>query len=80
MAFAALIHKHRPDLIDFKSLDKKDALGNLTLALKVADEQVHCTSAGIHPVWYTARWSTSLNPPCFPPEVFCCADVFWAWR
>ena len=39
-AFAALIHKHRPDLIDFKSLDKKDALSNLTLALKVAEEQL----------------------------------------
>jgi len=40
LAFCALIHKHRPDLLDFASLDKKDALGNLTLALDVAEKHL----------------------------------------
>jgi len=40
LAFCALIHKHRPDLLDYDSLNKGDALGNLTLALDVADREL----------------------------------------
>lgn len=40
LAFAALIHKHRPDLIDFDSLKKEDRLKNLQLAFDVADKQL----------------------------------------
>lgn len=36
LAFCALIHKHRPGLIDFNSLDKKDEAKNLELAFSVA--------------------------------------------
>jgi len=37
LAFCALIHKHRPGLIDFNSLDKKDEAKNLELAFSVAE-------------------------------------------
>eukprot|EP00039_Didymoeca_costata_P018002 m.331716 g.331716 ORF g.331716 m.331716 type:complete len:894 (+) comp16784_c0_seq1:77-2758(+) len=40
MAFCALIHKHRPDLIDYDKLKKDDPVGNLRLALEVADKHL----------------------------------------
>ena len=38
LGFAALIHKHRPDLIDFDSLDPEDKLGNLNKAFDAAEK------------------------------------------
>jgi len=40
LAFCALIHRHRPDLIDYASLNSEDKLGNLNLAFNVAHEHL----------------------------------------
>lgn len=40
MAFCALIHRHMPHLIDYDSLDKKNAAQNLELAFSVAEREL----------------------------------------
>uniref|UniRef100_W5NIS2 Actinin, alpha 2b n=1 Tax=Lepisosteus oculatus TaxID=7918 RepID=W5NIS2_LEPOC len=40
LAFSALIHRHRPDLLDFHSLNEDDPLGNLNLALEIAEKHL----------------------------------------
>merc|ERR1719420_2464154 len=40
LGFCALIHKHRPDLIDYDSLDKANAKENLQLAFDVAEREL----------------------------------------
>ncbi|XP_066588505.1 MICAL-like protein 1 [Prorops nasuta] len=40
LAFCAMIHHFRPDLIDFKSLDKNDVYGNNELAFRTAQEHL----------------------------------------
>ncbi|OLY84231.1 Alpha-actinin-like protein 1 [Smittium mucronatum] len=40
LAFCALIHKHRPDLIDYSSLDMNDHAGNTLLAFTVAEREL----------------------------------------
>ncbi|KAI7863377.1 calponin homology domain-containing protein [Spinellus fusiger] len=37
LAFCALIHRHRPDLLDFYSLDPNDRHGNTALAFDIAE-------------------------------------------
>lgn len=44
LAFNAIIHKHRPDLIDFKNLKKSNAIQNLNHAFKVASEKLEIDS------------------------------------
>ncbi|CAL8080889.1 unnamed protein product [Calicophoron daubneyi] len=43
LAFNALIHKHRPDLIDYASLSKSEPLKNLQNAFTVAEDKLHLT-------------------------------------
>ncbi|KAG9341831.1 hypothetical protein JZ751_018555 [Albula glossodonta] len=40
LAFCALIHRHRPDLIDYAKLNKDDPIGNLNLALDIAEKHL----------------------------------------
>ena len=40
LAFCAIIHAHKPNLIPFDDLDPADDAGNLELAFKVAEEQL----------------------------------------
>uniref|UniRef100_A0A670J8Q2 Spectrin beta chain n=1 Tax=Podarcis muralis TaxID=64176 RepID=A0A670J8Q2_PODMU len=40
LAFNALIHKHRPDIIDFKKLTKSNAAYNLQQAFNTAEQQL----------------------------------------
>ena len=40
LAFASLIHKHRPDLIDFDKLSKENAKENLAMAFDIAEEKL----------------------------------------
>ncbi|KAE8161720.1 alpha-actinin, sarcomeric [Aspergillus tamarii] len=40
LAFCALLDIHRPDLIDFDALDKKDHRGNMKLAFEIAANEI----------------------------------------
>ncbi|KAI1995370.1 alpha-actinin [Ophidiomyces ophidiicola] len=40
LAFCALLDIHRPDLIDFDSLDKNDHKANMTLAFEIASKEI----------------------------------------
>lgn len=43
LAFNAIIHKHRPDLIQFEKLSKSNAMYNLNNAFDVAEDKLGLT-------------------------------------
>lgn len=43
LAFNALIHKHRPDLINFEKLSKSNPMSNLNNAFNVAEDKLGLT-------------------------------------
>jgi len=43
LAFCAIIHKHRPDLLDYNSLDPTNNAANLKLAFDIAEEKCGIT-------------------------------------
>merc|ERR1719486_391816 len=40
LAFCAIIHRFRPDLIDYDNLDEADPVGNCELAFRVAEREL----------------------------------------
>lgn len=40
LAFCALLHRYRPDLLDYNKLNKQDHKGNMELAFQLADEHI----------------------------------------
>ena len=44
LAFSALIHRHRPDLIDITRLDKNKPIENMHYAFQVAQEELYVMS------------------------------------
>uniref|UniRef100_A0A8B9I9K2 Actinin alpha 2 n=1 Tax=Anser brachyrhynchus TaxID=132585 RepID=A0A8B9I9K2_9AVES len=40
LAFSALIHRHRPDLLDYDKLDEDDPIGNINLAMEIAEKHL----------------------------------------
>uniref|UniRef100_A0A2K5ZEL9 F-actin cross-linking protein n=2 Tax=Mandrillus leucophaeus TaxID=9568 RepID=A0A2K5ZEL9_MANLE len=40
LGLCALIHRHRPDLIDYSKLNKDDPIGNINLAMEVAEKHL----------------------------------------
>lgn len=41
LAFCALIHRHRPDLIDYNKISRDDPVGNLNLAFDIAEKHLN---------------------------------------
>ncbi|XP_036609604.1 alpha-actinin-2 [Trichosurus vulpecula] len=40
LGLCALIHRHRPDLIDYSKLNKDDPVGNINLAMEIAEKHL----------------------------------------
>ncbi|KAM7414000.1 hypothetical protein PAMA_019021 [Pampus argenteus] len=57
LALCALIHRHRPELIDYDSLNEEDVGGNNQLAFDVAEQQL-----GIQPVTTGKEMAAEAEP------------------
>ncbi|XP_053741155.1 F-actin-monooxygenase mical2b-like isoform X2 [Synchiropus splendidus] len=57
LALCALIHRHRPQLVDFYSLHEDDVVGNNQLAFDVAEQQL-----GIQPVTTGEEMAAAQEP------------------
>ncbi|NXE67166.1 MICA3 monooxygenase, partial [Calcarius ornatus] len=59
LALCALIHRFRPDLVDFDSVDPQDAVQTHQMLLDVAEQEL-----GIQPVLSSAEMATLTEPDC----------------
>ncbi|XP_041282983.1 F-actin-monooxygenase MICAL1 [Onychostruthus taczanowskii] len=59
LALCALIHRFRPDLLDFDSVDPQDAIQTHQMVLDVAEQEL-----GIQPVLSSAEMATLTEPDC----------------
>ncbi|XP_063034160.1 F-actin-monooxygenase MICAL1 [Melospiza melodia melodia] len=59
LALCALIHRFRPDLVDFDSVDPQDAIQTHQMLLDVAEQEL-----GIQPVLSSAEMATLTEPDC----------------
>uniref|UniRef100_A0A8C9NTC5 Molecule interacting with CasL protein 1 n=1 Tax=Serinus canaria TaxID=9135 RepID=A0A8C9NTC5_SERCA len=59
LALCALIHRFRPDLVDFDSIDPQDAIQTHQMLLDIAEQEL-----GIQPVLSSAEMATLTEPDC----------------
>nr|XP_030147784.3 F-actin-monooxygenase MICAL1 isoform X4 [Taeniopygia guttata] len=59
LALCALIHRFRPDLVDFDSVEPQDALRTHQMLLDIAEQEL-----GIQPVLSSAEMATMTEPDC----------------
>ncbi|XP_054504649.2 F-actin-monooxygenase MICAL1 isoform X1 [Agelaius phoeniceus] len=59
LALCALIHRFRPDLVDFDSVDPQDAIQTHQMLLDIAEQEL-----GIQPVLSSAEMATLTEPDC----------------
>lgn len=65
LAFCALIHRHRPDLIDYSKISRDDPVGNLNLAFDIAEKHLNIpkmldAEGKLHPVFHIS-FTTSFS-------------------
>uniref|UniRef100_A0A669BK77 Actinin alpha 3b n=1 Tax=Oreochromis niloticus TaxID=8128 RepID=A0A669BK77_ORENI len=63
LALCALIHRHRPDLIDYSKLRKDDPIGNLNTAFEVAEKYLDIPKM-LDAEGETARTDSTLSNLC----------------
>uniref|UniRef100_A0A8C9CFZ8 F-actin cross-linking protein n=1 Tax=Phocoena sinus TaxID=42100 RepID=A0A8C9CFZ8_PHOSS len=65
LGLCALIHRHRPDLIDYSKLNKDDPIGNINLAMEIAEKHLDIPKMlDAEDLVYTARPRVIMTYVC----------------